>query len=89
MPSNEKSGHPTTLRYNEKPVYTTSNGAPIGNPQGWQRTGPMGPLLLQDFHLIDALSHFDRKSISCPPACCVVRGSAQLKSLRLHPIASR
>ncbi|KAH8737693.1 catalase [Ilyonectria robusta] len=63
MPSNEKSGHPTTLRYNEKPVYTTSNGAPIGNPQGWQRTGPLGPLLLQDFHLIDALSHFDRERI--------------------------
>lgn len=51
----------STYRYNEKPVYTTSNGAPINNPEGWQRPGPMGPLLLQDFHLIDTLAHFDRK----------------------------
>ena len=50
----------STFRYNEKPVYTTSNGAPIDNPEGWQRPGTMGPLLLQDFHLIDALAHFDR-----------------------------
>lgn len=72
MAPSEKSGHPATLRYNEKPVYTTSNGAPIGNPEGWQRTGPLGPLLLQDFHLIDALSHFDRKSI---PAARALEGT--------------
>jgi catalase len=28
-----------------------------------QRVGPNGPLLLQDFHLIDLLSHFDRERI--------------------------
>lgn len=50
----------STFRYNEKPVYTTSNGAPINNPEGWQRPGTIGPLLLQDFHLIDTLAHFDR-----------------------------
>jgi catalase len=52
---------PSSIRYNEKPVYTTSNGAPVHNPSAWQRPGPMGPLLLQDFHLIDLLAHFDRK----------------------------
>lgn len=58
----------STFRYNEKPVYTTSNGAPIENPEGWQRPGPMGPLLLQDFHLIDMLAHFDRMySLVFPP----------------------
>lgn len=50
----------STFRYNEKPTYTTSSGAPIDNPSGWQRPGTLGPLLLQDFHLIDALAHFDR-----------------------------
>ncbi|OLN81570.1 Peroxisomal catalase [Colletotrichum chlorophyti] len=54
---------PSTYRYNEKPVYTTSNGAPVENPQAWQRIGPQGPLLLQDFHLIDLLAHFDRERI--------------------------
>jgi hypothetical protein len=57
---------PSTIRYNEKPVYTTSNGAPVQNPSEWQRPGSMGPLLLQDFHLIDLLAHFDRASTTYP-----------------------
>jgi catalase len=53
-----------TYRYGEKPVYTTSNGCPVENPSSWQRIGPKpGPLLLQDFHLIDLLAHFDRERI--------------------------
>ncbi|MCJ1249073.1 hypothetical protein MMC30_006295 [Trapelia coarctata] len=44
-------------------VYTTSNGAPITHPYETQRVGENGPLLLQDFHLIDLLSHFDRERI--------------------------
>lgn len=44
-------------------LYTTSNGAPIPHPYETQRAGPNGPLLLQDFHLIDLLSHFDRERI--------------------------
>ncbi|GMK54104.1 hypothetical protein CspeluHIS016_0106900 [Cutaneotrichosporon spelunceum] len=44
-------------------VYTTSNGAPIPHPYASQRAGSNGPLLLQDFHLIDLLSHFDRERI--------------------------
>ena len=27
------------------------------------RVGPNGPILLQDFHLIDTLAHFDRERI--------------------------
>lgn len=44
-------------------VYTTSNGAPYPHPYEAQRAGENGPLLLQDFHLIDLLSHFDRERI--------------------------
>ncbi|KAL5318326.1 hypothetical protein ACEPPN_013385 [Leptodophora sp. 'Broadleaf-Isolate-01'] len=44
-------------------VYTTSNGAPVPHPYESQRAGENGPLLLQDFHLIDLLSHFDRERI--------------------------
>ena len=49
--------------YQQKPVYTTSNGCPIQDPATSQRVGNNGPLLLQDFHLIDLLAHFDRERI--------------------------
>lgn len=53
-----------THGYDEKPVYTTSQGCPVQNPSSWQRVGTApGPLLLQDFHLIDLLAHFDRERI--------------------------
>lgn len=44
-------------------IYATSNGVPIPHPYETQRAGENGPLLLQDFHLIDLLSHFDRERI--------------------------
>ncbi|PMD34934.1 catalase-domain-containing protein [Hyaloscypha variabilis F] len=44
-------------------IYTTSNGVPMPHPYETQRAGADGPLLLQDFHLIDLLSHFDRERI--------------------------
>ncbi|KAM3519476.1 hypothetical protein MY4038_009776 [Beauveria bassiana] len=47
----------------DKSICTTSNGAPIDSAEGWQRLGAIGPLLLQDFHLIDTLAHFDRERI--------------------------
>ena len=44
-------------------IYTAANGAPQPHPYETQRAGENGPLLLQDFHLIDLLSHFDRERI--------------------------
>jgi len=44
-------------------LYTTSNGVPMPHPYETQRVGENGPLLLQDFHLIDLISHFDRERI--------------------------
>lgn len=45
------------------PEYTNSNGQPMPDPFATQRIGKHGPLLLQDFHLIDSLAHFDRERI--------------------------
>jgi catalase len=44
-------------------VYTTSNGRPITYATASQTVGHRGPILLQDFHLIDLLAHFDRERI--------------------------
>lgn len=44
-------------------LYTASNGVPYPHPYEVQRVGENGPLLVQDFHLIDMLSHFDRERI--------------------------
>jgi len=38
-----------------------ANGTPMPHPYETQRMGENGPLLLQDLHLIDLLSHFDRE----------------------------
>lgn len=47
----------------QETIYSTSNGVPMPHPYEAQRAGSNGPLLLQDFHLIDLLSHFDRERI--------------------------
>lgn len=47
----------------QETIYSTSNGVPMPHPYEAQRAGLNGPLLLQDFHLIDLLSHFDRERI--------------------------
>lgn len=45
-------------------VFATSNGVPYSaHPLGAQTAGPGGPLLLQDFNLLDDLSHFDAERI--------------------------
>ncbi|KAJ6581405.1 catalase-like domain-containing protein [Mycena capillaripes] len=45
------------------PVYTDGAGHPVSSPYDYQRAGTKGPLLLQDFHLLDLLSHFSRERI--------------------------
>ena len=71
--SNHPSGNDGAARFrtydddrntpSQETLYTTSNGVPIPHPYETQRAGANGPLLLQDFHLIDLISHFDRERI--------------------------
>lgn len=84
--------------YADSPVYTASNGCPVMNPQQSQRVGDSGPLLLQDFHLLDLLAHFDRERIperyvfpllALPPnyvltwtVSCTPKAPAHLESLK-------
>jgi catalase len=45
------------------PVLTTTAGAPIADNQNSQTAGPRGPLLIQDYQLIEKLAHQNRERI--------------------------
>jgi Catalase len=40
---------------------TQDSGAPIGDNENSKTAGPDGPVLLEDFHLIEKLARFDRE----------------------------
>jgi catalase len=42
---------------------TTASGIPVADKQNSITAGPRGPILLQDFHLIEKLQHFNRERI--------------------------
>lgn len=44
-------------------VLTTASGAPVSDNQNSVSAGPRGPLLMQDFHLIEKLAAFNRERI--------------------------
>jgi len=46
-----------------QPPITTASGIPVADNQNSASAGPRGPLLLQDFHLIEKLQHFNRERI--------------------------
>ena len=46
-----------------QPRLTTASGIPVDDNQNSLSAGARGPLLLQDFHLIEKLQHFNRERI--------------------------
>lgn len=53
----------TTTAEKKKKVLVASHGAPAESLTASLTAGPAGPVLLQDFALLDHLSHFDRERI--------------------------
>jgi len=47
----------------ETPILTTASGAPVADNQNSRTAGARGPLLLDDFHLVEKLAHFNREVI--------------------------
>ena len=47
----------------KRETLTTSSGSPIDDNANSLLAGEYGPVLLQDFQLIDKLAHFDRERI--------------------------
>ncbi len=42
---------------------TTADGIPVSDNQNSLTAGARGPVLMQDFHLIEKLAHFNRERI--------------------------
>lgn len=42
---------------------TTNQGAPVGDNQNSRTAGSRGPTLLEDYHLLEKIAHFDRERI--------------------------
>lgn len=47
----------------DRPRLTTNAGAPIGDNQNSETAGPRGPVLMQDYQLIEKLAHQNRERI--------------------------
>lgn len=47
----------------EHKTLTTADGMPVGDNQNSLTAGPRGPLLMQDFHLLEKMAHFNRERI--------------------------
>ena len=48
---------------NDSKKLTTSPGAPVADNQNSITAGPRGPLLMQDYQLIEKLAHQNRERI--------------------------
>jgi catalase len=58
----------------ERKLLTTSAGVPVGDNQNSLSAGPRGPLLLQDYHLVEKLAQFNRERV--PERVVHAKGSA-------------
>ena len=47
----------------EKKTITTNAGRPVGDNQNSLTAGPRGPVLIQDFQLLEKMAHFNRERI--------------------------
>jgi len=48
---------------NDTPYWTTNQGAPVWNNNSSLTVGPRGPILLEDYHLVEKLAQFNRERI--------------------------
>jgi len=63
------------------PRLTTTFGQPVSDNQNSQTAGPRGPVLMQDFHLIEKMAHFNRERI--PERVVHAKGYGGFGTLRI------
>lgn len=68
------------------PQLTTASGMPVGDNQNSLTAGPRGPVLMQDFWLIEKMAHFNRERI--PERVVHAKGSGAYGTLTItHDIS--
>jgi catalase len=60
---------------------TTAAGIPVGDNQNTKTVGPRGPVLIEDFHLIEKMAHFNRERI--PERVVHAKGSGAYGHLKI------
>ena len=71
----------------KRPQLTTTAGAPVGDNQNSVTVGPRGPLLLQDYQLMEKLAHQNRERI--PERVVHANGSAAYGHLTISADISK
>src|SRR5246127_5385637 len=71
----------------KKKTLTTAFGHPIGDNQNSKTVGPRGPVLMEDFHLIEKMAHFNRVRI--PERVVHAKGSGAYGTLKITGDISR
>jgi catalase len=66
---------------NEAPKLTSASGAPVDDNQNSITAGPRGPVLLQDYWLVEKLAHFNRERI--PERIVHAKGTAAFGTLTI------
>jgi catalase len=80
-------GEPHQQAMNGAPVLTTNQGVPVSDDQNMLRVGARGPALLEDFHFLEKMTHFDHERI--PERIVHARGSAAHGVFTPYKAASR
>lgn len=71
----------------DRPRLTTSNGAPVADNQNAKTVGPRGPVLLEDYQLVEKLAHQNRERI--PERVVHAKGWGAFGTLRVTGDVSR
>ncbi len=71
----------------DAPRLTTASGAPVADNQNSLTAGPRGPVLMQDFWLIEKMAHFNRERI--PERVVHAKGSGAYGTLTITQDISR
>ena len=75
------------MEQNDKKTMTTAAGTPVGDNQNSQTAGPRGPVLMQDYQLMEKMAHFNRERV--PERVVHAKGAGASRHLHRHRDISR